>query len=146
MRTVTRSILPIAAAVLLAACSPAAGDVDLTPPPLTVEEPDDAGVSRLTLSEKAASRLGIEMAEVAEATAGGAHAVIPYAAVLYDADGVTWTYTNPEGFVFVRAPVVVSRIDGGDAILDDGPPAGTRVVTVGGAELWGAELGVGGGH
>jgi hypothetical protein len=28
----------------------------------------------------------------------------------------------------------------------EGPPAGTTVVTVGGAELFGAESGVGGGH
>ncbi|HEX6867287.1 MAG TPA: hypothetical protein VF119_00710, partial [Candidatus Limnocylindrales bacterium] len=63
-----------------------------------------------------------------------------------DPEGATWAYTNPEGLLFVRAPISVERIVGDLAILSEGPPAGTLVVTVGGAELWGAEHGVGGGH
>jgi hypothetical protein len=68
---------------------------------------------------------------------------IPYAALLYDATGNTWVYTNPEPFVFIRRPVSIDAIVGDEVRLRDGPPAGTDVVTVGVAELYGAEVGVG---
>ena len=69
--------------------------------------------------------------------------VVPYSAVLYDRDGKTWVYTNPEPLVFVRHPVSIDYIEGDLAVLLEGPPAGTQVVMVGVAELFGAETGVG---
>jgi len=69
--------------------------------------------------------------------------VIPYAAVLYDAHGKEWVYTSPEPFVFVRRPIRIDAIVGDDVILADGPPAGVAVVTIGAAELYGTEFGVG---
>jgi len=69
--------------------------------------------------------------------------IIPYAAVLYDAKGNTWVYTNPEPLVFIRHPIQIDTIVAGQAILVDGPRAGTGIVTVGGAELYGTEFGVG---
>jgi len=65
---------------------------------------------------------------------------VPYSAVLYDARGDTWVYTSPEARVFVRQQVRVDRIEGDWVVLTDGPPAGTTIVTVGGAELFAAEL------
>ena len=41
--------------------------------------------------------------------------------------------------VFVREAIGVERIDGDTAYLSEGPAAGTEVVTVGAAELFGAE-------
>jgi multidrug efflux pump subunit AcrA (membrane-fusion protein) len=90
----------------------------------------------LTLTEKAVERLDIQVAEVAENA-------IPYAALLYELDGSTFVYTNPEPLTFVRAPVVVDRIEGDRVALVEGPPAGTAVVIVGGAELIGIEFGLG---
>lgn len=75
-----------------------------------------------------------------------AHTIVPYSAVLYGLHGETWVYTNPEPLVYIRYPVTVDYIDGDQAVLLDGPPAGMAVVTVGSAELFGAESGVGGGH
>lgn len=69
--------------------------------------------------------------------------IIPYAAVLYDAKGNTWVYTNPEPLVFIRQPIQIDTIAGDEVILLNGPPAGTALVTVGGAELFGTEFGVG---
>ena len=69
--------------------------------------------------------------------------IIPYTAVLYDSRGDTWVYTNPEPLVFVRDHISISYIEGDLAVLFAGPPAGTAVVTVGAAELYGAEFGVG---
>ena len=65
---------------------------------------------------------------------------VPYAAIIYDHGGDTWVYTNPEPEVFVRAAVVVDRIDGDTAHLSEGPEPGTSVVTLGAAELYGAEF------
>jgi hypothetical protein len=48
---------------------------------------------------------------------------------------------SPEPLVFVRQDVKVARVRGDEAILADGPPVGTSVVTVGQVELWGVEYG-----
>jgi hypothetical protein len=69
--------------------------------------------------------------------------VVPYAAVLYDARGNTWVYTNPTPLTFVRHAIHIDYIEGDLAVLSDGPPSGTEVVTVGPAELFGAETGIG---
>lgn len=74
----------------------------------------------------------------------GAHRqVIPYEAVLYDLSGESWVYTNPEPLVFVRASIEIDYVEGDRAILANGPPIGTAIVTTGSAELYGAEFGVG---
>lgn len=75
---------------------------------------------------------------------GGVKKVIPYAAVIYDLNGETWSYTRTEPLSFVRHSITVDYIDGDLAILSEGPEVGTEVVTVGVAELWGTEIGVGG--
>jgi len=103
----------------------------------------ESGLKNLTLSANAAERLGIETADVADA---GAQTVVPYAAVIYDAQGATWAYVAIEPLSFERESIVVESIRGDEALLADGPPAGTPVVIVGAAELYGAETGVGGGH
>lgn len=107
-------------------------------------EEQDSGLKQLTLSEKAAERLGVETAEVAAGS--GSALTVPYAAVIYDAQGVTWSYVNTAPLVYLREEIKVERINGDTAILSAGPAAGTPVVTIGAAELYGAEIGVGGGH
>lgn len=69
--------------------------------------------------------------------------VIPYSALIYDVKGDAWAYTNPEPLTYVRAPVTIDYIDGEWAYLSEGPAEGTAVVTLGAAELYGAETGVG---
>jgi hypothetical protein len=135
-------LLLILAGLLLPACQQtpkAATKVE----PAKIEKIEGSEFKRVTLTEKAAQRLGIETAQVQDAAASGAQRlVIPYAAVLYGLKGETWTYTNPEPLVFVREPVTVYSIKDDQATLVQGPPAGTAVVTVGGIELYGAETGV----
>lgn len=131
--------------VLLAACSGAPAAPGHKEEAVVVEKNEATGLSRLALSAKAAERLGIATAAVAPAPAGRGTAM-PYSALIYDKNGGTWTYTNPEGLVFLRHEVTVDRIAEDLAILSAGPPVGTLVVTVGTAELWGVETGVGGGH
>jgi hypothetical protein len=140
----TRLIVLGLAAFLLAACSQGevAGIVS-EDPPVRVEKDEATGLSTLTLSAKAAERLGIATGAV---SASGAGTAIPYAALVYDKAGETWVYTNPEGLDFVRHEVVVERIEGDLVFLSSGPPVGTAVVIVATAELWGVDTGVGGGH
>ena len=109
----------------------------------TVEPIEGSDVARVTLSEDAAGRLDITTAPITELGGSKARTAIPYAAVLYDPNGDTWAYTNPEPLVFVRAPITVVTIDGNRAVLSAGPAAGTQVVTVGAAELLGTEYEVG---
>jgi hypothetical protein len=105
--------------------------------PATVEPIKGTDLSRVTLSAQAAKRIGIETAAVA--ALGKREEVMPYKALLYDAEGHTYVYTSPEALVFVRHPVTVTRIDGDRAFLSSGPPVGTVVVTVGSQELFGTE-------
>jgi hypothetical protein len=112
--------------------------------PAYVEPVEGSALSRVILSEKAAERLAIATTPVAdEEISGELRKIIPYAAVIYTPDGETWTYTSPEPLVFVREAIDVERIDGDKVILTAGPETGTEVVTLGAAELFGAEAGVG---
>ena len=152
-------VVPMIAGLQLAACHTSVSKPVKTKP-AHVEHVEGTELSRVTLTAKAAERLDIKTALVREAQvarSGGAASVreaqmtpsgsrrkvVPYAAVLYDAHGDTWVYTNPEPLVFVRHRIMVDYINGDQAVLSEGPPAGTVVVTVGGAELFGAEFEIG---
>jgi hypothetical protein len=104
-----------------------------------VEEIKGTDLHKVTLTQEAAKRLDIETSAV---LANGAGRVIPYAALLYSPTGETWAYTNPEGLTFVRESIVVDRIQGDKAWLSKGPAVGSKVATVGVAELYGAESGI----
>ena len=135
-----------AAGLGLAGCSTASIDLPAVAndPPSHVEPIEGSELSRVTLSERAAQRLGIETAEVSsEEIAGTPRQIIPYGAVIYDSSGATWTYTSPEPLTFVRHPITINAIDGDRAVLSEGPEDGTAVVSVGAAELYGTEYKVG---
>ena len=109
--------------------------------PAKVEHLEGAEPTRVTLTEEAAKRLDLQTAETRDMEIKGMkRSVIPYAAILYDTEGNTWTYTSPEPLVFVRHQIQVDFIDGEMAVLSQGLPAGTAVVTVGAEELYGSEL------
>ena len=130
------------AGLLLAACGPksAAQASENEIRPAKVEHLEGANPTSVVLTEEAARRLDIQTAPVREEQVSGAQRrVVPYAAVLYDAQGDTWVYTSPEPLTFVRNPIVVDHIDGDTAVLSDGPPSGMAVVTVGATELFGSE-------
>jgi hypothetical protein len=71
---------------------------------------------------------------------------VPYSAVIYDADGATWTFVELEPGVFQRAPITIVSVDGANVRLSAGPAPGTEVVTVAAAELVGVEAGISGGE
>ena len=129
-------------ALTLGACNSGTGTAPKVEA-ITIQEDDVTGLKTLTLSEKAAQRLGVETVAVA---GSGAQMSIPYAAVVYDAQGQTWTYVAQQPLVYKRAQITVEEIDGDLARISAGPASGSLVVTTGAAELYGAEIGVGGGH
>jgi hypothetical protein len=85
---------------------------------------------------QAGQNVGVRLAQPGSKTP---KKVVPYSAILYDLTGDTWVYTNPEPSVFVRERVDIERIDEDLAVLNTGPAVGTQVVTIGAAELYGAE-------
>jgi hypothetical protein len=90
----------------------------------------------VTLTKEAAERLGIETVSIKRV---GGREVVPDAAVVYDPEGGTFTYSSPKSLTFVRHAITVDHIAGTKAVLTKGPPAGTAVVTVGSQELSGLE-------
>ncbi len=129
-----------------AACSRASESEANQPEPARVDPIAGSELSRVTLVDRAAQRLGIESTPVRRgpATAVANITVVPYSAVLYAADGQTWAYTVVAPLAYVRHRITVDHIDGDAAYLTDGPPPGTDVVTVGAQELLGTETGASG--
>ena len=127
----------VAAVVLVASSGSSKDEPAADAEPAKVEPIKGTDLSRVTLSADAARRLGIKTSTVT--AQGERRKVIPYDAVLYAADGSTFTYTSPKPLTFVRSPITVLDIRGDRALLSAGPPAGTNVVTVGSQELFGTE-------
>ncbi len=115
--------------------------------PYHLEEVSGSDYSLVVLTAKAAERLGIQSEEVREEEVDGEMKLtVPYSAVIYDLNGETYVYlrnSEADSLQFLRAPITVERIDGGRAILANGPAAGSHAVTVAVSELFGAETGVG---
>lgn len=114
--------------------------------PAKVESVLGTELNRVTLTAKAAERLDIQTVPVRKewvALSGRVQTVVPYSSVIYGLHGETWVYTSPEPLTFVRHSIIIDYIDADLAVLSDGPPLGTLVVTVGVAELYGIDTGVG---
>lgn len=69
--------------------------------------------------------------------------VIPFSAIVYDINGGTWVYTNPSPNTYIRQRVELQTVIDKNAVLSRGPAAGTKIVIVGAAELFGTEFGGG---
>lgn len=125
----------IFAGLLLSACG---GQIPVTGEkvaPSKVEKIEGSDLSRVILTEKAAKRIGVQTVPADKMT-------VPYTAVIYDVEGNTWVYTNPAPLTFVRLPIVIDYIDGKDVFLAQALVSADPIVTVGVAEIYGAETGV----
>jgi hypothetical protein len=127
----------IAAGVSLSACGEESGETESGYESAELETIKGTDVKRVKFSAEGAKRVGLQTAEI---RADGQRKVIPYAAVIYDPEGNTFTYTSPERLNFVRQEIEIDRVDGDRVMLSGGPPAGTEVVTVGAAEVYGTEF------
>lgn len=139
-RFLTTAASLVFAALILSACGEQVSDEHVIEQPATVEEVEDGEVAHVTLTESAAVRLDIQTVAVEP---NGKGSIVPSAALYLTADGLFWVYTSPEPLVYVRHEVSIVREQGGQAMLSDGPPVGTEVVTVGVPELYGTETGNG---
>lgn len=112
-----------------------------------LDDPEENGIATLYYSINDSTgglvtgqRLVVELPMMGDE---GPRLIVPTSALLYDLNGETWIYTNPEPLHFLREPVVVDYIIGDQVVLTEGPPAGTAVAVVGVPELFGADTGVG---
>ncbi|HEX6710215.1 MAG TPA: hypothetical protein VF068_07760 [Rubrobacter sp.] len=134
-------IVLIAASVSLPACG-GAPEVEYPETashyePAKLEPIKGTDVMRVTFTAEGAKRVGLQTAAI---RADGQEKVIPYDALIYGAEGKAFTYTSPEPLTFVRQEIEIDRVDGDSVVLSNGPPAGTEVVTVGAAEVYGTEF------
>jgi hypothetical protein len=120
-------------ASLLSACAPATTGEEEGVKPVTLEPVAGTDLNHVILTADAAKRLDIQTAPIRDGN------VIPYDAVLYEANGNTWVYVSLEPLVFVRQAIVIDHIKGNEAFLSEGPDSGAMVVTLGAAELYGSE-------
>jgi uncharacterized protein YceK len=130
-------VLAAAASVGLSGCAAVKSDSAPTGVAPAALEKVGSDLSKITLTDKAVERLGLTTEKVTK----GSALEIPYGALMYDGAGKTWVYTSPEPRTYIRAAVTVDKIIGNKVQLRSGPPAGTDVVTVGAAELFGTEFG-----
>ena len=149
LRGLAASVTVLAAITVGASgCSEAGASNEENPETaVTVEAgADEDQPARLPDSERAEQRLGLRTEPVRPLTgqANGATEVIAYSAVVYDADGKSWTFSSPSPRTYIRVPIVISSIAGQAVQLKSGPPVGTQVVVVGAPELVGAEAGISG--
>jgi hypothetical protein len=132
------AVVSIAAAIALGSCTEVETESATGYEPAALEPVKGSeDLQRVTFTEEGAKRVGLETGEVSR---DGKRLVAPYAALLYDPEGKTYVYTSPKPLEYLRAPVEVDRIEGDRVLLTDGPPAGTKVVTVGVTEVYGTEL------
>ena len=127
-------IVIVLVTVGLSACGPSTTSPTKIEP-ATVEVIEGSDLKQVTLTEKAAERIGLETVAVQAM-------MVPYSAVIYDIEGNTWVYTNPAPLTFVRAPIEIDYIEGDQAFLSQALETDAPVVTVGVIEIYGAETGV----
>jgi hypothetical protein len=144
MKNLVSGMLLVVICLTLVACG-GSNEAAAKEAPAKVEAIEGSEYKLITLTERAAERLGIASEAVREEAVDGAtKKVVPYASVIYGVHGETWAYMrNSDSLSFVRVPLTVERIEGDLAIPTEGPELGTEVITVGAAELYGADTGVG---
>lgn len=132
--------LALAGLVVATAALPVAGCTEVETETATGYEPStlepvkgNKDIQRVTFTAEGARRVDLQTASVRRN-------VVPYAALIYDPEGKTYVYTSPKPLEYLREEVKVDRIEGDRVLVSRGPPAGTEVVTVGAAEVYGTEL------
>jgi len=111
--------------------------------PSEVEDIEGTDLNEITLTAKAIERIGLQTVEVTEVHGSPLRLTVPYSSILYDSQGQVWVYKNSRNSTFIRHKVEVDYIKGNTVYLIEGPPAGTKVISIGVAEVYGAEFEVG---
>ena len=135
-RSLGAGLAILTAGLALSGCQEVASNL-VEVQPYQVEPIEGTDLNRVTLSSDTAEKIDLQTAEV---HANGRGTAVPHVALIYSPEGGAFVYTRPEPMTYVRAPIEVDRIEGDQALLSEGPPAGTVVVTVGAAELLATEF------
>jgi hypothetical protein len=123
----------------LSACTQVKESVSAYSPTSVTPVKGSDGIQQVTFTAQAAGRVGLATATVRRS---GTHNSIPYAALIYNEEGHTYTYVSHKPLVYVRERISVDHITGDRVVLRRGPALGTTVVTTGAAEVYSAEFGV----
>jgi hypothetical protein len=138
------ALVLVAAGVSLSACGGASTGYDVETAshhePAKLEPIKGTDIQRVIFTAEGAKRVGLQTVPIRQ---NGEEKIMPYSAVIYDPEGNSYAYTVPEPLTFVRQEIEIDRVDGDSAMLSAGPPAGTKVVTVGVAEVYGSEFEIG---
>jgi hypothetical protein len=141
LRAACAGLVLIAGVMSLSACGAASSGYDYETAshhdPAELEPIKGTDVHRVVIDAEGVERAGIQTAPIRQ---NGQGTVMPHSAVIFDADGETFTYTSPEPRTYVRQKIVIDHVDGDNVMLSDGPPAGTEVVSVGAALVYGSEF------
>jgi hypothetical protein len=137
------AIALVVVGIALSGCTEVESDTVEGYEPAHLQEIEGSELKRVTFTREGAARTDLRSEPVQRS--GGRRAV-SYAALIYDGDGKTYVYVADKPLSFMRAEVVIDRIEGARALLRDGPPVGSQVVTTGAAEVHGAELEIAGSH
>ena len=146
-QTFALAIAAVAVASLqLAGCNKPSGYTKVEP----FKTEKENGINKITFTEKAMERVGVKTVALQEGKIKGAENAdarpfVPYSSLMYVPTGETFIYISPKPRTFVRQAVNVDYIVDDFVVLKDGPPKGTEVVSIGAAEIFGAEVGNGGG-
>lgn len=145
LRRLTAALVCLVGALGVVGCKEVETESASTYTPDTLKEVSGSkdDLKRVSFTAEAAKRTGVRTAPVREQ---GGRKVVPYDALIYRPDGSTYVYTSPRPLEYVRAEVKVDRIESDRVLVTKGPPAGTHVVTVGAAEVYGSELEIAGSH
>jgi len=142
LRAACAGLVLIAGVVSLSACSGEASsgydyETATHHEPAELEPIKGTDVQRVIFDAVSAKRVGLKTAQIRQ---DGRKEIMPYAALIYDAEGKTYAYTAPEPLTYVRQEIEIDHYDGDSVVLSDGPPVGTEVVTVGVDEVYGTEF------
>jgi hypothetical protein len=141
LRAACAGLVLIACVVTLSACGEASSGYDYElashHEPAKLEPIKGTDVQRVIFDAEAAKRVGLKTAQIRH---NGQGKIMPYAALIYDAEGGTYAYTSPKPLTYVRQQISIDHFDGDSVVLSEGPPSGTKVVTVGVDEVYGTEF------
>ena len=141
LRAACAGLVLIVGVVTLSACGGGSTGYDYETAshhdPAELEAIKGTDVHRVTIDAEGVERAGIQTSPIRQ---NGQGTVMPHSAVIFDAEGHTYTYTSPEPRTYVRQKIVIDDVVGDSVMLSDGPPAGTEVVTVGAAMVYGSEF------
>lgn len=90
-----------------------------------------------------ALRLGQQVGVTLTMRSGGESVVVPWSALVHDAEGGSWVYERVAPNTYARRRVQIEHVVGAEAALAGDALAGREIVSTGVAELFGTEFGSG---